>query len=88
MVTTPAPGVFDGMSTAQLQAALAEAQQALIQLSTGAKGVTFSYAQGDGVKTVSYQPTSVAQLTMLIRQLQQALGLAGARRRPMRMLYL
>ena len=46
----------------------------------GKKGVSFSYTQGDGTRSVAYQPTSVEQLTQFIMQLQRALGQGGRRR--------
>jgi hypothetical protein len=76
-----------GMSRAQLQAMLTQAQTALVELQLGKKGVSFSYTQGDGTRSVSYQPTSVADVTSLIMQLQQALGMPGSRRRAVRFRY-
>ncbi|WP_204377408.1 gpW family head-tail joining protein [Aquitalea magnusonii] len=72
------------MTTAQLQQALVDAQAALVQLQMGSKGESFAYAQGDGSKSVTYTRTSLPQLTMLIRQLQQALGMIPQARRPIR----
>lgn len=76
----PTGSVFDGMSREQLQAALASAQSALIELQTGRKVVTATYAQGDGNKSVTYQMTSIAGASALIYQLQAKLGLRPARR--------
>jgi hypothetical protein len=76
----PTQGVFAGMTQAQLQAALIAAQTALIQAQTGGLGVSFSYAQGDGNKSVTKKVTSVGEITALILQLQQALGMGRARR--------
>ena len=76
----PNQGVFSGMTQAQLQAALVSAQTALIQLQTGGLGVSFTYNQGDGSKSVTKKVGSVSEITMLILQLQQALGLGRARR--------
>lgn len=59
----------------QLTDALANAQQAYLELSTGAKGVSFSYSQGDGTRSVSYQQTDISQLTALIQLLQAQLGI-------------
>jgi hypothetical protein len=87
MICPPTPGLLDGMSRPQLQAALEAAQAAYVQMMSGQQGVTFSYAQGDGTKMVTNRPTSPEQVTFLIRQLQQALGVAGVRRRPLRMIY-
>jgi hypothetical protein len=88
MPTFPVPcGPFYGMTQAQLQAALAQAQAAYIALMTGQKGVTFSYAQGDGAKSVTYQATSLANILAFIMMLEQALGIPGSRRRPLRPVY-
>lgn len=76
--------IFAGMSPAVLQQALANAQQAYLDLSTGAKGVSFSYSQGDGTKTVTYSPAQIHNLTALIKQLQTQLGMTSAPRRPIR----
>lgn len=72
------------MSTAKLQAALADAQQAYLDLSTGAKGASYSYTQGDGAKAVTYTQTNVQQLVALIKQLQAQLGIISRTRRPIR----
>lgn len=72
------------MSVSKLQAALVEAQQAYLDLSTGAKGASYAYTQGDGSKAVTYTQTNIAQLTALIRQLQVQLGMLTRTRRPVR----
>lgn len=73
-------GVFDGMSPDQLRAALGAAQLALIELQTGKAMSSLSYTQGDGAKSITRRVTSVAEVTMLIQQLQRALGIGGCRR--------
>ncbi|UMR99576.1 gpW family head-tail joining protein [Escherichia coli] len=78
-------GVFAGMSREQLQAALAEAQRAYIELLSGRRGVSFSYAQGDGTRQVTYSQASVADLVALTESLQLALGLRV--RRPLTFRY-
>ncbi|HEX3809597.1 MAG TPA: gpW family head-tail joining protein [Rhizomicrobium sp.] len=78
------PSVFAGMTRPQLMAALANAQQAYLDLSTGAKGETYSYTQGDGAKSVTYTRANIANLMALIRQLQQELGIVRRARRPVR----
>ncbi|RAW90619.1 MULTISPECIES: gpW family head-tail joining protein, partial [unclassified Photorhabdus] len=55
------------MTREQLQDALAKAQQAYIDLATGSRGVSFSYTQGDGTRSVSYQQSSLADLLALIQ---------------------
>ncbi|MGP0906898.1 gpW family head-tail joining protein [Serratia sp. CY76391] len=70
-------GPLAGMTREQMMAALAAAQEAYAALLLGNKGVSFSYAQGDGTRSVTFQGTSLANLQMFIRQLQQALGLCS-----------
>ncbi|MFZ6724698.1 gpW family head-tail joining protein [Undibacterium sp. MH2W] len=72
------------MQTSALQTALANAQQAYLDLSTGAKGESFSYTQGDGARAVTYTRANIADLVMLIKQLQAQLGIVNQPRRPMR----
>lgn len=80
-------GLFAGMSKAQLNQALTEAQQAYIEISTGNKGVSFSYTQGDGSKSVTYRSGNISELAALIRMLQQELGLVCRARRPLQFRY-
>ncbi len=84
MSFNPSTSIFAGMSTAQLQKALTDAQQAYIDLSTGAKGESYSYTQGDGAKSVTFTRANIQQLTLLIRNLQQQLGIISRARRPAR----
>lgn len=77
--------LLTGMSNEQLKQALSQAQQAYIDLSTGAKGVSFSYTQGDGTRSVTYQQTSLGDLLALIQTIQDMLGIS--RRRPIRVRY-
>lgn len=78
----PNTSILAGMSTVALQTALANAQQAYIDLSSGAKVVTASYSQGDGSKSVTYTQANIADLVALIKQLQAQLGIIGRARRP------
>lgn len=75
------------MTRDQLQAALTSAQQAYLELSTGAKGVSFSYTQGDGTRSVGYQQTDIGQLTALIQLLQAQLGIVKRPRVTLRFRY-
>ncbi|OTA14090.1 phage head-tail adapter protein [Xenorhabdus vietnamensis] len=77
--------LLTGMSREQLKTALNTAQQAYIELSTGTKGVSFSYTQGDGTRSVSYQQTSLGDLLALIQAIQTELGITT--RRPIRVRY-
>lgn len=78
--TPPCTGSFAGMSQSALQTALANAQQALIDLSTGVRESTVSYAMGGETRMVTYTRANEAGLRSLIRELQRALGLPAGRR--------
>ena len=69
------------MTDEQLRAALAKAQQAYIDLATGSHGVSFSYSQGDGTRSVSYQQSTLADLLALM---QAQLGIISRPRKPAR----
>ncbi|MEH8335904.1 gpW family head-tail joining protein [Klebsiella pneumoniae] len=73
-----------GMTNEQLRDALQKAQQAYIDLTTGSRGVSFSYTQGDGTRSVSYQQSSLADLLALIQLLQAQLGIVARPRKPVR----
>ena len=83
----PNTSTLAGMTTAQLQAALASAQAALVQLQTGGKVVSVSYSQGDGSRSVSYTAANMAGLTQFIMQIQRQLGVPGVRRRALRPIF-
>ncbi|ATW33133.1 gpW family head-tail joining protein [Candidatus Williamhamiltonella defendens] len=72
------------MTREQLQDALTKAQQAYIDLASGSRGVSFSYTQGDGTRSVSFQQASMADLMALIQLLQAQLGIHLRPRAPMR----
>ncbi|MDV0611476.1 gpW family head-tail joining protein [Klebsiella quasipneumoniae subsp. similipneumoniae] len=72
------------MTDEQLRDALQKAQQAYIDLTTGSRGVSFSYSQGDGTRSVSYQQSSLADLLALIQLLQAQLGIIARPRKPVR----
>ncbi|WCT78659.1 gpW family head-tail joining protein [Novosphingobium humi] len=77
----PQTSVLAGMDTSVLQARLAQMQQDYLDLMSGAKVVSASYTQGEGGKSVTYDRTNIAQLTMAIRQLQAQLGIIRSPRR-------
>lgn len=83
----PATSLLAGRPTAQLQQDLQNAQQAYIDLSTGAKGESYSYTQGDGTKSVTYTRANLPQLAALIQLLQQQLGVVCRTRQPMRPIF-
>ena len=73
-----------GVAPAMLQTWLGQAQQALADLNSGNNVTTVSYAQGEGNRTVTYTKINAAALRSWISELQQALGVCGARRSPIR----
>ncbi|ELZ5051240.1 TPA: phage head-tail adapter protein [Enterobacter ludwigii] len=83
----PNNSVLAGMTDAQLKEALKAAQDAYVNLMTGQQGVSFSYAQGDGTRSVTYQQTSLPQLMAFIQLLQAQLGIVPRPRRPIRFRY-
>lgn len=83
----PSTSLLAGRSQAQLQTDLANAQQAYIDLSSGAKGESYSYTQGEGARSVTYTRANLGALTALIRTLQMQLGVITRGRRPIRFLY-
>ena len=72
------------MTDEQLRDALQKAQQAYIDLTTGSRGVSFSYSQEDVTRSVSYQQSSLADLLALIQLLQAQLGIVVRPRKPVR----
>lgn len=77
----PSRSILAGYDPTALQAKLAEMQQAYLDLSTGAKGESYSYTQGDGAKSVTYTRADLAALTQAIRLVQAQLGLISRPRR-------
>lgn len=79
--------IFSGISRTDLQAHLTAIQTAYLELSSGKQVATATYAQGDGNRSVTYRATDIGALTMLIKQLQQELGIITRARRPLRFNY-
>ena len=74
------PSEFVGQTTATLTQWLADAQLALQQLTMGSNPNAVSYSQGDGSKSVTYQPSDIGMLQNRISSLAYALGLSPRRR--------
>lgn len=83
----PTLSIFAGMTTAQKQLALANAQQAYQDLSMGVKIASASYTQGDGAKSVSYTKAEMPALVAVIKQLQADLGVITRPRRATRFIF-
>lgn len=80
--------ILDGIDVSVLQARLANMQQAYLDLTTGKRVQTASYAQGDGGRTVSYSLANIEQLTQAILSVQSQIdrltGVCVNRRAPLR----
>lgn len=76
----PTTSILDGMADADLRALLPKLQSALIELSMGKKVQAVAYTQGNGSRSVTYTPTSAAQVTAMITAVQQKLGMSSGRR--------
>jgi len=68
---------------AQLEARLAEAEQALHELTIGGRAVSIS----SGGKTVSYTAGDLSRLDQYIASLKRQLGVSGAVAKPIRVLF-
>lgn len=85
-MTDISSGILAGMTEAQLRAALAAAQQAYIDLSTGGKPVSVAYTQGNGSRSITYVQTDLPKIAALIQTIQRQLGI-GSRRHAVGFLY-
>ena len=87
-MSNPKSSLLAGLLTAeQLQEALTKAQLAYLDLGAGEKGVSFSYSQGDGTRSVSYQQTDMTWLKSQIQLLQAQLGIVPRPRRALGIRY-
>lgn len=77
----PSLSILAGMDTSVLRQQLSLMQQDYLDLSSGRKVESASYAQGDGAKSVKYTVATIGQLAMAIRQIQAQLGIIPSPRR-------
>lgn len=70
----PNNSILAGMDDTVLRARLGALQSVYLDLSSGAKISTASYAMGDGAKTVTYEKADMGALVQAIRLLQTQLG--------------
>lgn len=75
----PGTNNLSGVPKATLQKWLIESQQALHELSTGNKGESYSYTQGDGTRSVAYTRANLDALQAHINSLMYALGMRRRR---------
>ncbi|MDR3438961.1 gpW family head-tail joining protein [Telmatospirillum sp.] len=83
----PNGSILAGMSVDVLRRQLSFMQQAYLDLSTGVKGESYSYSQGDGAKSVTYTRANLQQLVQAILQVQAQIDMLTTgrtrRRKPM-----
>lgn len=72
------------MTDEQLRDALQKAQQAYIDLTTGSRGVSFSYSQGRRDTVGILSAKLLSGLLALIQLLQAQLGIVARPRKPVR----
>ncbi len=80
-------GVFKGWTSTQLDATIFSIQNAIIDLTTGNKGESFAYTQGNGSKSVTYTRADIGALRALLQEAMQARYGGIARRRPIGLSY-
>lgn len=80
--TSKPVSLLAGRPIAQLERDLAAAQDAYVELSSGAKVANATYAQGAGSRSVTYTPADLPAVQNLIRTLQQQLGIVSRARQP------
>lgn len=61
-------------TTGELKAILQSATSRMRDIASGDKGISFSYTQGDGTRSVTYQATDTAALRALIAEVNAKLG--------------
>ena len=83
----PSRSLLAGMDDTVLRDRLRQMQQDYLDLSSGRKAQSGSYAQGDGSKSVSYTVATIGQLAMAIRQLQAQLGIIPSPRGALRPMF-
>ena len=80
----PTVSLLAGRSITQMQTDLDAAQTAYIELSSGSKVESISYAQGAGSRSVTYTQADMGALQNIIRSLQKQLGITPRGRAPIR----
>ena len=87
----PRTSILDGIDTSALTLRLAAMQQDYLDLMSGRKVESASYAQSDGSRAITYTKANIADLTAAIITVQTAIdkasGLCMGRRAPIRPLY-
>jgi hypothetical protein len=72
-------GPLAGLDRCVLQRALAQAQKALIDVVTGVKPVQVDFQEGTGKRSVIYSQANADQLRVLIRDIENGLGIRTRR---------
>ncbi|AIN15189.1 gpW family head-tail joining protein [Yersinia pseudotuberculosis] len=61
-------------TVSELKAILKSATSRMRDIAFGDKGISFSYAQGDGTRSVTYQTANIEDLRALIAEVNAKLG--------------
>ena len=80
----PRSSLLAGLDTSELRTRLQAMQRDYMDLASGRKLQSASYAQGDGSKSVTYTAAELPALGQLIRTLQAQLGDINTPRRALR----
>ncbi|MFM0689246.1 gpW family head-tail joining protein [Paraburkholderia strydomiana] len=83
----PNSSLLAGMDQTALRAALVNAQQVYLALSTGGQAESLSYTQGDGTRSVTYTRANLADLAAAIQLMQAQLGIVRAPRKALRLTF-
>lgn len=73
----PTTSILAGMDTSVLQARLNQMQLDYLDLYSGRRLESASYAQGDGTRAVTYTKANLGDLGQAIRLLQTQLGIVS-----------
>lgn len=84
----PRTSILDGIDVNVLNLRLAQMQQDYLDLLSGRKAESASYAQSDGSRAITYTKANIADLTAAIltvqTQIDRLSGVCLSRRRPLR----
>ncbi|MDB5822182.1 MAG: hypothetical protein JWR21_886 [Herminiimonas sp.] len=72
--------IFDGLPLVVLKQRLTDLQMTLFDLSTGSKGESYSYSQGDGARSVTNTKAKIEETTQTILAVQKQIDRLEGRR--------
>lgn len=87
MTFDPNCSLLAGLDPTVLQARLTQMQMDYLDLMSGRRLESASYAQGDGTRAVTYTKATIGDLAQAIRLLQSQLGIVSRGRRAFRPMF-